>query len=353
LTETLEIAEYEGDRTLEASALGGLALALHFKGEKQEAEAYALRGIRICRELGRSLTECAQLGALARIYHEQGRMKEALQMATRGRDLAREIGARRSEALAEGNLASLRMELGEQAGALEAWQTSYQILIELNDKREALSCLGSIGGLHAQQWRAGRNQRQLEAAIDTLSTAVHERRQLGYEPLIEQEITLAELLIAASRHADARELLAKTLATARQRGTEDGRGIAGKCEHLLQSLEAKPARTTRPAKHAGQQPGSRPQTGRVVAAAPVLTPPPAAQKLRVRISSDLVPVPPPRVRISSDLVPIPPPGKSSGGKIPPPAKKKGASSPLPSFKAKRRPKGTPSPAPKRRPRGQS
>jgi predicted ATPase len=340
LTETLEIAEYEGDRTLEASALGGLALALHFKGEKQEAEAYALRGIRICRELGRSLTECAQLSALARIYHEQGRTKDALQMAVRGRDLAREIGARRSEALAESNLASLRMDLGEEDGALEAWQTSYQILTELNDKRGALSCLGNIGGLQAQQWRKGGSRRQLGIAIDTLSTAVNERRQLGYDPLLEQEITLAELLIEAARRGDARELLDKTLAAAEQRGDELGRRIAEKAGQLQQSIEALPGKRTRrvmPGSQRMQAAATRTPPPRVVAPPPVLTPPPVVQTPPARGSSDKLP------KVA------PPPRKGSSGKIALPPQKTTSSSPPP-IKAKR-PKGIPGQPPRKRPRG--
>jgi predicted ATPase len=356
LTETLEIAEYEGDRTLEASALGGLALALHYKGEKQEAEAYALRGIRICRELGRSLNECAQLSALARIYHEQGRSKEALQMAIRGRDLAREIGARRSEALAESNLASLRLEMGEEDGALEAWQTSYHILTELNDRRGALSCLGNIGGLHARQWRNGRTPRQLAMAIDTLSTAVNERRQMGYDPLIEQEIVLAELLIEANRHADAGELLEKTRAAAGQRGDELGRGIAEKSGQMLQALAAQPGRHTRrvtPSTQRMRASGVRTPSPKVIAPPPVLTPPPVVRTPPTRRSSDKLPtvVQAPSTRRSSDKLPTvaSQPKKDSSGEIliPP---KKSTSANLPPVKAKR-PKGPPGQTPKKRPRG--
>jgi tetratricopeptide (TPR) repeat protein len=285
LTEALEIAEYEGDRTLEATTAGGLALGLHLKGEKQKAEACALRGIRMCRELGRSLTECEQHGTLSRIYLEQGRKDDALQAATRGRDLAREIGSKRSEALAEGSIAAARMARGEEAEALQAWQASFRLLGETNDKRGALSALGNIGVLQAAQWRNARNPRDLRMAIETLARVVRERQEQGYDPLIDLELTHAELLIDADRQSEARDALVSTLATASARSDELGRHVGEKSAALLKLLDA---RTPLQGLRSGGSPGSGRQN--TVNGPAVMTPPPA--RTTSPSSGDFAVVPP-------------------------------------------------------------
>lgn len=401
LQEAFEFAEKEGDRAFEASCLGGLALALHVSGNKQESEACALRGIRLSRELGRTFTEVAQLNTLTRIYHEQGRDEDALEVALKARKLAQEIGSRKSEALAEGNVAALDLVLGNNIAEAEAaWRRSYDILMELGEIRSALASLSNLGVMMGQRWQAKGNPRDLDSAIVNLKESVIKRRDLGYDPSVDAELMLAELLVEKNQKKEARELLVKTLETARARGDDVAKKTVTDAEELLAELDTsslvagRPAgtplgrkRSRRPAlpgaggsnRHAPpfpqrRSPGS--DSSRIAPPVKAPKPRPSSQALPVvkapptRPSSQGLPVvkAPPN-KPSSDGMPVvkAPPGKSASEGSPvvkapgktaseglPPLKqrKKPISSSMPPLKSKR-PKGKPgaAPTPRRRPRG--
>lgn len=387
LQEALEMAQREDDRGFESSALGGLALALNLAGKRQEAEACMLRGIRLSRELGRTFTEVAQLNTLTRIYHEQSRDEEALQVAIKAKKLAHEIGARKSEALAEGNIAALSMVLGKGVeGAEAAWRNSYKILLELGEMRSALASLSNLGVMLGERWKAKGNPRELHAAIETLAEATNKRRDLGYDPLVDAELLLAELLVETGKRAQARELLERTLQTARGRGDDIAKKTVVDGERLLAELETEnlvargkqrpraqapePAVKPRSVVSAsgrpptGRLPGKRPRMGnrpRSSNVLPTVQAPPKADS-----SSSLPRVQAPAKAGSSNRLAKVPAKPASSGQAPvvqaPPTKRdsspalskvpprKPISSNLPPLKAKR-PKGPPGAAPRKRPRG--
>ncbi|MCB9895226.1 MAG: SpoIIE family protein phosphatase [Planctomycetes bacterium] len=377
LQAALDIAQREGDRAFEANALGGLALALHLAGERQGSEACMLRGLRLSRELGRTFTEVTQLNTLTRIYHEQMRDEDALRVATKARELAHEIGARKSEALAEGNIAALSIVLGRDiAGAEEAWRHSYQLLMEIGEVRSALGSLSNLGVMLGERWKAKGNKRDLQSAIDTLTEANNKRRETGYDPLVDAELLLAELLVETGRRTEARELLTKTLESARARGDDIARKTVVDGERLMAELETQsfvgsrsqatkrstvpsPRARTHSALPAGPVAGRMPMAKGakgpvrqrptnppgVVNAPPTVKAPPKAG------SSNALPVvpPPPKADSNSSLPTVPQPPRKQGGSGRP-GKKKTISSNMPAIKG-RRPKGPPGAAPRRRPRG--
>jgi predicted ATPase len=360
LQEAFEIAVKEGDRGFESSCLGGLALALHVAGKKQESEACALRGIRLSRELGRTFTEVAQLNTLTRIYHEQGREEEALEVALKARKLAGEIGSRKSEALAEGNVAALSLVLGKSFDDAEAaWRRAHDILMELGEVRSALASLSNMGVMMGERWKAKGNPRDLNAAIKHLGEASSRRRDLGYDPLVDAEVMLAELLVETGRKGEARELLAHTLESARQRADDAARKAVSDAERLLDELETQALVARR--QRANRAPTGKQQTRQPAPASnerPRMKPPPPRRQsggsgrapARGGTSANLPVVKPPPKR-SSDSLPVvkAPRPKSSGGELPPvkPRGKKPVSGSLPPVKP-RRPKGKPGAAPKRR-----
>lgn len=392
LQEAYEIADKEGDRAFEASCLGGLALALHVSGKKQESEASALRGIRLSRELGRTFTEVAQLNTLARIYHEQTRDEEALEASLRARKLAQEIGSRKSEALAEGNIAALNLVLGKNiAEAESAWRRSYDILMDLGEVRSALASLSNLGVMMGERWKAKGNPRDLESAIANLNESVIKRRDLGYDPMVDAELLLAELMVEKGQRKEARELLIKTLETARERGDDVSRKTVTDAEELLAELETaamvsgrqrKAPRGKKRSRRPSLPGGSSSATGSNRMApsqknaasdsSRIVPPPPSKLPAKKPTSASLPVVKAPRSKPSSQALPVvkAPPGKPSSDGIPvvkaPPSKSSsegltpvktrgkrpisgGAMPPLKS----RRPKGKPgaAPTPRRRPRG--
>lgn len=388
LQEALEIAQREDDRGFEASSLGGLALALNLAGKRQEAEACMLRGIRLSRELGRTFTEVAQLNTLTRIYHEQSRDEEALQVAIKAKKLAHEIGSRKSEALAEGNIAALSMVLGKDVeGAEAAWRNSYKILLELGEMRSALASLSNLGVMLGERWKAKGNPRELQAAIDTLTESTTKRRELGYDPLVDAELLLAELLVETGKRGQARELLGKTLATARGRADDVARKTVVDGERLLAELETEnlvahgkqrprgqaPEPNVKPRSVVsasgrspnGRLPGKRPRMGnkpRSSNVLPTVQAPPKADSssalprvqtpAKAGSSNRLAKVPPAKPG-SSGRVPVvqaPRPKRDSSGALAKTPPKKPISSNLPPLKSKR-PKGPPGAAPRKRPRG--
>ncbi|MBZ0137957.1 MAG: SpoIIE family protein phosphatase [Planctomycetes bacterium] len=384
LREAYEIADKEGDRVFEASCLGGLALALHVSGKKQESEACALRGIRLSRELGRTFTEVAQLNTLTRIYHEQGRDEEALEVALRARKLAQDIGSRKSEALAEGNVAAINVVLGNNIAESEAaWRRSYDILLELGEVRSALSALSNLGVMMGERWKAKGNPRDLDSAISNLKESVIKRRDLGYDPMVDAELLLAELMVEKGQHKEARELLLKTLETARERGDDVARKTVTDAEELLSELDTASIVSARPrgtplGKKRSRRPTLPAATGsnrmapsakrdpgdssRIMA--PPLskapgTPPPVVKTPPSKTSSQGLPVvKTPSGKPSSDGIPVvkTPPSKTSSEGLPvvKPRGAKPASASIPPLKS-RRPKGKPgaAPSPRRRPRGYS
>ncbi|MCB9936170.1 MAG: SpoIIE family protein phosphatase [Planctomycetes bacterium] len=377
LQEALQIAQREDDRGFESSALGGLALALHLAGQRQEAEACMLRGIRLSRELGRTFTEVAQLNTLTRIYHEQGRDEEALQVATKARKLAFEIGSRKSEALAEGNIAALSMVLGKDVqGAEAAWRRSYKILLDLGEMRSALASLSNLGVMLGERWKAKGNERELHAAVETLNEATTKRRELGYDPLVDAELLLAELLVETGKRREARELLEKTLQTARGRGDDIAKKTVVDGERLLAELEtetliargklsprirapepvAKPRSVVSASGRApsGRNPGKRPRMGNRPRSSNVLPTVQAPPKAGSSSKLPTIQAPPQKTGSSGPMprVQAPPQKRDSTPSLPraQQPKKKSTSSNLPPLKSKR-PKGQPGAAPRRRPRG--
>ena len=371
LKEALEITESEGDRAFEASTLSGLGLALHLSGDKRESEACALRGIRISREIGRTFTEVAQLNTLCRIYHEQSRDEEALEVAMRARKLAQEIGARKSEALAEGNIAALNLVLGNNIAEAEAsWRRSYEILSDLGEVRSALASLSNLGVMMGERYKAKGNPRDLESAINNLTESTLKRRDLGYDPTVDAELLLAELLVEKGKRKEARELLLKTLETARTRGDDVAKKTVADAEELLAELDTSnlvagrsrgaplgKKRSRRPVlpgaggsnRHAPPFPQRKAPAGDSSSISP------AASKNAASDSSRIVPPPPAKKPASAQLPVVKAPrAKSSSGALPParPRGKKPISGSLPPLKPKR-PKGKPgaAPTPRRRPRG--
>ncbi|MCA8916162.1 MAG: SpoIIE family protein phosphatase [Planctomycetes bacterium] len=397
LQSALDLAQQQGDRAFEANALGGMALALHLAGERQGSEACMLRGLRLSRELGRTFTEVTQLNTLTRIYHEQMRDEDALRVATKACELAREIGARKSEALAEANIAALSIVLGRDiSGAEDTWRHSYQILVEIGEVRSALGSLSNLGVMLGERWKAKRNNRDLQSSIDTLTEATQKRREHGYDALVDAELLLAELLVETGRRSEAKELLAKTLESAKARGDDIARKTVVDGEKLLAELETQSFVSARnQATKRSSLPGTRTRAHSALPAGPVAGKMPTARGPRGTIgqrrsnpgsapprvkappaagssgrlptvkappkagSSSALPVvpPPPKADSNSSLPTVPRPRQkqaTSGrlGKPTPakPAQKKTISSNMPAVKG-RRPKGPPGAAPRRRPRG--
>lgn len=380
LKAALELAQTEGDKAFEANTVGVLALALHLAGERQGAEACMLRGIRLSRELGKTFTEVTQLNTLTRIYHEQSRAEEALRIATSAKSLAHEIGARKSEAVAEGNIAALSFLLGKDPQeAEESWRNSYRLLMELGEVRSALSSLSNLGVMLGEHWKARGNERELHAAIEALSEAASQRRELGYEPLVDAELLLAELLVETGNLAEARIQLEQTLATARAGDDDVSRKTVADGERLLAELETnslvKPAarpgpggrtrpRPSLPSGPLGGRRGGKPVRGggllpkvkgqRRAASSGKL--PTVDAPRRTASSDNLRTVKAPRPATSSEnlrTIKAPPTKKDSSPKLPKvpnPKKRKTDSGSMPSVNTKR-PKGTPGVAPRRRPRG--
>lgn len=256
---SLKLARAEDDIGLELISMGTMALELNLIGRGEQAVETMQKALLLARKHGRTAQEASHLTTLCRIYHEQGHTRDALKAAVASRDLAREVGARHTEAVAEGNIAAMRLELGEEAGAMEAMERAYTMLTALNDSRAALGTLGNIGVSQAKAWERTRSQKDFQRAFETLSKACTDRRAMGYDPMLDCEIQLAQLQIHINRRDDARKLLALTLESAKARKDEVGRRIAAEAERMLATLAPPPAPST-PAPTAARQPmGKRPR----------------------------------------------------------------------------------------------
>lgn len=264
-TDAIRIAQDRGLRVQEAQALAGLAGTSNLIGERNQAEAAIQRSIRIARESGSPATLSRCLNSAANVYFEQGRVQEALDACTQARDIAREFGDRIVEAVAESNMAAIRVELGEEISALESLRAAYQTLLELKDLRTALGVLSNIGEVHAMRWRADRDRKDLTAALDALQRSCTERRRLSFDPLINGEVTLAELLLEAGKKDEARATAKLALEAASARGDQYGNSLATRAQKFLDELiESSPAqpKVAAPAMPGARRSGPRP-TGQV------------------------------------------------------------------------------------------
>ncbi len=248
-TDAIRIAQDRGMRVQEAQALAGLAGASNLIGERHQAEAAIQRSIRIAREAGSPGTLAKCLNGAANVYFEQGRVQEALNSCVQARDVAREFGDRVVEAVAESNIAAIKVELGDSSSALESLKQAYQTLLELKDLRTALGVLSNIGEVHAIRWRADRDKKDLLAATDALQRACTERRRLGFDPLINGEVSLAELLLESGKKQEAKTFAQQALDAAAHRGDQYGTSLAERARKLLDSMvESSPAQAPTPAR---------------------------------------------------------------------------------------------------------
>jgi predicted ATPase/class 3 adenylate cyclase/Tfp pilus assembly protein PilF len=244
----LEIAREAGERALEGSVVGGLAVLLQHQGRLGQALDHYHRGLAILRECGAHALEGQLLAQLGTLYKKMGRAEEARRSYERALALLLEVGHLRYQGIVHNNLGNLCQmedrsedagghyqkaleilrELGDrriegitllnlgvhffERGRIEEARAHYQgalaILAEVGDVHSAARTRGHLGQLHLHEGQPGEARAQYERALPVLhevGDAPTEGLFLGF--LAAAEAGLGQVAEARARFADARERL--------------------------------------------------------------------------------------------------------------------------------------------------
>jgi len=166
------LAQRQGDKAWEGSALGNLGLAYANLGQVERATEYHQQALEISREIGDRRGEGSDLGNLGNAYADLGQVERAIEHYEQALAIAREIGDRRGEGSDLGNLGLAYADLGQVERAIEHYEQALVTAREIGDRRGEGSRLGNLGLAYADLG-------QVERAIEHYEQALVIAREIG------------------------------------------------------------------------------------------------------------------------------------------------------------------------------
>ena len=216
----LAIGRQEGERSLQAAALGNLGNAYGQLGDGRRAIEYFEQHLVIARETGDRYGEGWTLGNLGNAYRHLGDARRAIEFYEQSLAIAQEIGDRRVEGNALGNLGEAYRQLGDARQAIEFCEQHLDIAREIGDRHGEGGALGGLGIAYGQLGDAHRAIGYYEQWL-TISREIGDRHGEGQ--------ALGNLGIAYHQLGDAHGAIGyyeQTLAISREIGDRHSEGQA-------------------------------------------------------------------------------------------------------------------------------
>jgi tetratricopeptide (TPR) repeat protein len=162
----------EGERLLEAAALGGLGMAYGELGDPQQAIEYFEQVLAIGRETGGRRGEGSILSNLGEMYRQLGAAQRAVEYHSQALAIHRELGNRFGEAQDLGNLGNAYIQLGDPRQAIGYYEQALPIRREVGDRRGEGHDLSNLGGAYADLG-------ETLQAVEALELALQIHREIG------------------------------------------------------------------------------------------------------------------------------------------------------------------------------
>jgi CHAT domain-containing protein/Tfp pilus assembly protein PilF len=203
------------DRQGEALALNNLGNAYDDLGEHERAVEYHEQALAIFRAVKDRRGEADALGDLGGVYHVVGQIEKAISYYEQSLRLAREIKDRDGEGISLSNLGKAHTELRRFEAASEDLQQALAVLHEVKDRPGEIATLDGLMVAAAGAGRLALGVFYGKQAVNTTQTLRSDIR--GLSPDLQRGFlkgnekpyhTLAELLIAQGRLAEAEQVLA-------------------------------------------------------------------------------------------------------------------------------------------------
>lgn len=213
-TQALAIAREIGDRANEAGRLNGLGTVFHSLGRYPEALEHHTQALVIAREIGNRSGQGVSLIGLGNIDESLGRYPEALEHFSLARDRFHEIGDRAREGLVLINLGVVYLNLGRYPEALEHFSLALTVQSELGEPETLWMLWNDVrvvweGASHpASAILAGKHAVNTIQAMRAGNARLDQAEQQSFMQDKESVYrSLADLLIAQGRHAEAQQVL--------------------------------------------------------------------------------------------------------------------------------------------------
>ena len=144
---TLEIAQKEGYKDVEADALRSLSTTYQAKGDYKEALNYGFKALYIGRELNDSLKIAHSLNIIGMTYDQQGNFLGALNQYSRAYEIYKELGQKQWNAMIAVNLGILFKGQGQYSKVVPYYREALHIYKELKMPEEAAFCETNLGSV--------------------------------------------------------------------------------------------------------------------------------------------------------------------------------------------------------------
>jgi len=177
--EVLELAERRQDWELQSLALGSLAYAWVYIGDRDRAFECYTRAIEIARRAGSRGTEGWQLIGLGQLHSARGQPEQALTVYFRGLELLREAGIEMDEGVALGAIGQAYSALGEREKGLTYRKQALEIFQRIGDKQEEAVQLLNLGAEYDRLGNGDEAELYLSRSLD-LARQLKDRRRAAW-----------------------------------------------------------------------------------------------------------------------------------------------------------------------------
>jgi aminoglycoside phosphotransferase (APT) family kinase protein len=216
----LEIHRRTGNRALEGTATGALALVYKMTGRLAQGEDAYGHALALHRAAGHRLGEAQELVNLGAFLTEAGRVREAEDMLRRALAPLRELGNTAFEALALANLGTVCAETSRNEESEAFYRQAADLLHRIGDRRGHSVVLGNLALLRDTPERAAETEQVFRQVI-----ALH--REFGNRRVEGMMLgNLANLQSRCGRAVEARKSHALALSLNRETGNRRSEGIA-------------------------------------------------------------------------------------------------------------------------------
>lgn len=148
-----------GDRRGEAAAIAQIGTVNLWMGNRQEAQIYFNRALKLQRETRNHAGEARVLNGLGRLFAEVGEWQASLDHHQQALALRRAAGDPVRTMISLDNIGAVYAELGESQKALDYYRQAFAILSETNSSRLEAKLVGDIGRVYEAM---GEKQKALE-----------------------------------------------------------------------------------------------------------------------------------------------------------------------------------------------
>ena len=145
--QTLELAQKEGYKDVEADALRSLSTTYQAKGDYKEALNYGFRALHLGRELNDSLKIAHSLNIIGMIYDQQGNFLGALNQYSKAYEIYKNLGQKQWNAMIAVNLGILFKGQGQYSKVVPYYREALQIYKELKMPEEVAFCETNLGSV--------------------------------------------------------------------------------------------------------------------------------------------------------------------------------------------------------------